>query len=77
MCFGGGRNKDAEEGALKNREIEKMIKADEKKAAKEVKLLLLGESHIPPTSLPLVHNHFTPTSLDNVFAMSATYVWIL
>lgn len=32
-----------QEGAAKNREIEKTIKADQKKAAREVKLLLLGE----------------------------------
>jgi len=43
MCFGGGPDKDEEAAALKNREIEKAIRADEKKAAKEVKLLLLGK----------------------------------
>lgn len=32
-----------QEGLAKNREIEKTIKADQKRAAREVKLLLLGE----------------------------------
>lgn len=43
MCFGGGPDKGEEAAAIKNREIEKVIRADEKKAAKEVKLLLLGK----------------------------------
>lgn len=42
MCFGGGRKED-QEAVLKNREIEKQIRQDEKKASREVKLLLLGE----------------------------------
>ena len=45
MCFGSKNDKD-EEGAAKNREIEKMIRQDEKKASREVKLLLLGNSSI-------------------------------
>lgn len=40
MCF-GGRDKD-EAGASRSREIDKTIRADEKKMSKEVKLLLLG-----------------------------------
>lgn len=36
-----------QEGLAKNREIEKTIKADQKKAAREVKLLLLGEQIVP------------------------------
>lgn len=45
MCFGrGSADKVDQEGAAKSREIEKMIRADEKKAAREVKLLLLGRS---------------------------------
>jgi guanine nucleotide-binding protein subunit alpha len=40
MCF-GGRDKD-EAGASRSREIDKTIRQDEKKLAKEVKLLLLG-----------------------------------
>lgn len=44
MCFGSGRADEGDqEAALKNREIEKLIRADQKKAAREVKLLLLGE----------------------------------
>jgi hypothetical protein len=42
MCF-GGRAKD-EAGASRSREIDKTIRADEKKMSKEVKLLLLGMS---------------------------------
>jgi hypothetical protein len=43
MCLGGGNDGD-ETGAVRNREIDKMIRADEKKMAKEIKLLLLGRS---------------------------------
>lgn len=39
MCFSGGANDPA---AARNEEIERMIRADKKKAANEVKLLLLG-----------------------------------
>ena len=39
MCMGGGAT-DA--GAQKSREIERLIRQDEKRIAKEVKLLLLG-----------------------------------
>ncbi len=42
MCFGGGEKEDVE-GANKSREIDKLIRQDEKKLAREVKLLLLGE----------------------------------
>lgn len=42
MCFGGGEKEDVE-GANKSREIDKIIRQDEKKMAREVKLLLLGE----------------------------------
>lgn len=47
MCFGGGGGGVDQEGLAKNREIEKTIKADQKKAAREVKLLLLGEQFSP------------------------------
>lgn len=47
MCFGGKADRDDQEGTAKNREIEKLIRADEKKAAREVKLLLLGEQVLP------------------------------
>jgi guanine nucleotide-binding protein subunit alpha len=40
MCF-GGRDKD-EAGGARSREIDKVIRQDEKKMSKEVKLLLLG-----------------------------------
>ncbi|KAK4149719.1 guanine nucleotide binding protein, alpha subunit, partial [Chaetomidium leptoderma] len=41
MCF-GGRDKNDEEGAARSRELDKAIRADEKRLSKEVKLLLLG-----------------------------------
>ena len=41
MCF-GSRNKEAEVGAARSHDLDKMIRADEKRLAKEVKLLLLG-----------------------------------
>ncbi|KAL2268705.1 hypothetical protein VTJ83DRAFT_3551 [Remersonia thermophila] len=41
MCF-GRREKDDEAGAARSRELDKQIRSDEKKMAKEVKLLLLG-----------------------------------
>lgn len=40
MCF-GGRNKD-DRGASRSRELDRVIRQDEKRMAKEVKLLLLG-----------------------------------
>jgi guanine nucleotide-binding protein subunit alpha, other len=43
MCFGGSADRDDVEGANKSREIDKLIRQDEKKMAREVKLLLLGE----------------------------------
>lgn len=43
MCFGGGNDDGDQEAMAKNKEIDKMIRADEKKASREVKLLLLGE----------------------------------
>ncbi|KFX97050.1 hypothetical protein O988_05049 [Pseudogymnoascus sp. VKM F-3808] len=42
MCFGGSSGAVDQEAVVKNREIEKTIKADQKRAAREVKLLLLG-----------------------------------
>ena len=42
MCFGGGEQLE-DPGLKKNEEIEKMLRLDKKKAAKEVKLLLLGK----------------------------------
>lgn len=43
MCF-GNRSKVDESGLARSRELDKAIRADEKKMAKEVKLLLLGKS---------------------------------
>ncbi|KAI0473280.1 G protein alpha subunit [Xylariaceae sp. FL0804] len=40
MCFGSRKN--VEEGNARSKVLDKMIKADEKKMAREVKLLLLG-----------------------------------
>ena len=49
MCFKGGNDGEDAEAQQKNRDIEKMIRADEKKAAREVKLLLLGKPTNHPT----------------------------
>lgn len=51
MCF-GSRKKD-EADAMRSRELDKMIKADEKRMAKEVKLLLLGMPTIDTAAEPL------------------------
>lgn len=40
MCF-GGRSKD-DGGAARSRDLDRLIRQDEKKMSKEVKLLLLG-----------------------------------
>ena len=40
MCFGNGQKEDPD--AKKSREIEKQLREDQKRMAKEVKLLLLG-----------------------------------
>ena len=42
MCF-GSRDKSQEAEAARSRELDKGIRADEKRMSKEVKLLLLGE----------------------------------
>lgn len=47
MCF-GGRDKQDEAGAARSRELDKAIRADEKRMAKEVKLLLLGANRARP-----------------------------
>jgi guanine nucleotide-binding protein subunit alpha, other len=51
MCFGGGEKGGDVEGANKSREIDKQIRQDEKKMAREVKLLLLGRHHHSPNNL--------------------------
>jgi len=43
MCFGTPKSKSNPD-ARKNAEIEKQIKQDQKKAAREVKVLLLGKT---------------------------------
>jgi guanine nucleotide-binding protein subunit alpha len=48
MCFGGSVDREDVEEANKSREIDKLIRQDEKKMAREVKLLLLGESCYAP-----------------------------
>ena len=46
MCF-GSREKGDDVGAARSRELDKVIRADEKRLAKEVKLLLLGTNWSP------------------------------
>jgi guanine nucleotide-binding protein subunit alpha, other len=41
MCFGGRDKEDG--GVTRSRELDRLIRQDEKRMAKEVKLLLLGE----------------------------------
>jgi len=41
MCFGSSNKEDPD--AKKSKEIEKQLREDQKKMAKEVKLLLLGK----------------------------------
>jgi len=43
MCFGNANKDDPD--AKKSREIEKQLREDQKRMAKEVKLLLLGKEH--------------------------------
>jgi hypothetical protein len=50
MCF-GRRNKD-EADATRSRELDKILKADEKRMQKEVKLLLLGMPATRPPPAP-------------------------
>lgn len=40
MCFGSRKKEEAD--TARSRELDKILKADEKRMAKEVKLLLLG-----------------------------------
>jgi guanine nucleotide-binding protein subunit alpha len=41
--MGGGSDTDADADGKRSREIERLIRQDEKRMSKEVKLLLLGE----------------------------------
>jgi hypothetical protein len=52
MCF-GSRDKGDESGVARSRELDKVIRADEKRMAKEVKLLLLG-ANIHSSARPAV-----------------------
>jgi hypothetical protein len=52
MCF-GARNKN-EDGEARSREVDKVLRQDEKRMAKEVKLLLLGK---PWFLFFLFHHH--------------------
>jgi len=45
MCF-GNRNREEEAEAARSRELDKAIRADEKRMSKEVKLLLLGTNRL-------------------------------
>jgi guanine nucleotide-binding protein subunit alpha len=54
MCFGGSADKEDVEGANKSREIDKLIRQDEKKMSREVKLLLLGEPCFPLKRTPTI-----------------------
>lgn len=48
MCFGSKKEQEEnDEGARRNREIEKALQEDKKRVAREVKILLLGASHLP------------------------------
>ena len=42
MCFGTRDKGQDDNGAARSRELDKTIRADEKRLSKEVKLLLLG-----------------------------------
>lgn len=53
MCFGSRDNGGDEAGAARSRELDKAIRADEKRLSKEVKLLLLG-ANFPRVADPQV-----------------------
>lgn len=48
MCFGSGSKENPE--AKKSKEIEKQLREDQKRLAKEVKLLLLGTAQCALTN---------------------------
>lgn len=52
MCF-GSRTKEGGDNVARSRELDKIIRQDEKRLSKEVKLLLLGK-------LPLSANAMRP-----------------
>lgn len=53
MCFGNASKEDPE--TKKSREIEKQIREDQKRMAREVKLLLLGTMDFRVTTTPIRH----------------------
>lgn len=71
MCF-GGREKTDESGAARSRELDKIIRADEKRMSKEVKLLLLGTNCVPggndarSTNLALAQEPESPESRQSL-----------
>ncbi|GAB7352349.1 hypothetical protein MBLNU459_g2790t1 [Dothideomycetes sp. NU459] len=67
MCFGGSKQDDPQ--VKKNADIEKQIKADQKKAAREVKMLLLGAGESGKSTvlkqMRLIHTKGFPTAERN------------
>lgn len=67
MCFGGGNNGE-DPDAKKSKEIEKQLREDQKKMAKEVKMLLLGTAHLHWTlrvRVAILTDSQVPESLAN------------
>jgi hypothetical protein len=52
MCFGSRKGDEA--GESRSRELDKIIRQDEKRMSKEVKLLLLGASSLRIINLPCI-----------------------
>lgn len=53
MCFGSKKEPEGEdEGARRNKEIEKVLQEDKKRVAREVKILLLGMFGYYPINNP-------------------------
>lgn len=73
MCF-GARNKN-EDGEARSREVEKILRQDEKRMAKEVKLLLLGKPWMRCVVLPLsfIFPSFPCLCLDEKHKMKELY----
>jgi len=58
MCFGSSKKGD-DAGAKKNAEIEKRIKQDQKKDAREVKVLLLGKAALSIDHALYLYTHLS------------------
>lgn len=55
MCFGGDKSGE-DPDAKKSKEIEKQLREDQKKMAKEVKMLLLGKTALQsPRDWPMAY----------------------